>query len=313
MTNKHNRHFNRRNVLMLVFVVLAFCIVLPRLSSFGDSVNTLQDADFVYVGLSILAWVSTFFAAALVYVFISLKPLPYTRTLLIQLASGFTNRLVPLGAGIVTLNISYLVKRGHTGIQAGAVVALNNFLGFVGMVILLLCTLMLNPGSLRNSLEVHAHISSGWLTLIVMILFAGLLLLVTFGLKLIRKVKRAFKTVIKSSLHKPVRLFWALLSSMAITVGYTLALYTIGLAFNVHLSIPQALFVLTIGVAAASVTPTPGGIGGAEVGIVAALVSVGITPHQALITALMYRFITYWLPIVPGFVCLQVALRRRYI
>lgn len=298
---------------MLIFVVLAFCVILPRLSSFGDSIDTLQDADFVYVGLSILAWLSTFFVAALVYFFISLRPLPYGRTLLVQLASGFTNRLAPLGAGIVTLNIGYLVKRGHTGIQAGAIVALNNFLGFVGMTILLLCTVIISPDSLKNSLELHLDISSGWVAVLATSLFVGLSLLVVFGLKLLRKVHKALQKIIQNSLDRPMRLAQALLSSMAITVGYTLALYTIGLAFNVHLSIPQALFVLTIGVTASAITPTPGGIGGAEVGLVAALLSVGITLHQALITALMYRFITYWLPIVPGFVCLQVALRRGYI
>ena len=311
MKYKHNRHVNRRNVVTLVFVVLAFCIVLPRLSSFRDSINTLRDGDFVFVGLSILAWLSTFFAAALVYTFISLRPLPYARTLLVQLASGFTNRLAPLGAGIVTLNMGYLVKRGHTTVQAGAVVALNNFLGFVGMAILLLGTVVVSPSSLKNSLQVH--LSSAWVAVVATGIFIGLCLLVVFGLKLLRKIERAFRLIMKNTLDKPMRVVMALLSSMTITAGYTTALYTIGLAFNVHLSIPQALFVLTLGVAAGSVSPTPGGIGGAEIGLVAALISVGITPHQALTTALMYRFLTYWLPIVPGFICLQIALRKRYI
>lgn len=313
MTNKHNRHSSRRNVVSLIVVLLAFWIILPQLSYFKDSVTTLRNSDFAYIELGGLAWLSTFFTAAFVYKFISLRPLLYEQTLLVQLASGFTNRLAPLGAGIVTLNMGYLIKRGHTSAQAGAVVALNNILGFVGIIILLLCTMLMGTDSLRNSLEVNSPITRIWGIVTLLCVFAGIGVMVIFGAKLLQKVKKAVRTVVENIFRRPLHLGLALGAAILITVGYAATLYAIGLAFNVHLSAPQALFVLTVGVAAGAITPTPGGIGGAEIGLIAALVSVGVSSHQALTVALMYRFLTYWLPILPGFICLQIAIRRRYI
>lgn len=313
MTIKANRHFKVINAITVIVALVSLVIFLPQLASFKASLATLHNADNIYIGLSIIFWVLTFFAAALVYKFISLRPLPFPRTLLIQLASGFTNRLAPMGAGIVTLNISYLMKRGHSATESGTLVATNNLLGFVGIAILLLGTAILSPYSFVNSFNVPINIPAVWILVLAVSLSIGLIAIVIFGLKQIRQLQTAAQLILRSIYKKPLRLFLALGASIAITIGYAAALYSIGLAFNVHLTIAQTLLVLTIGVVAASITPTPGGVGGAELGLTAALISAGISSHQALTVALMYRFIVYWLPILPGFLCFQVALRRHYI
>jgi uncharacterized membrane protein YbhN (UPF0104 family) len=313
MKNKHNNDSYIRNAVALIVILLAFIIILPRLSSFNQSLLTLRNADFVYVGAAVAIWLTTFFSAAFVYKLIALRPLIYSRTLLVQLSSGFTNRLAPLGAGILALNISYLVKRGHTGSQAAAIVALNNLLGFISTVILLLGLLILHPVSFSNSFDVHIHLPTIWLVSMGILLIIGLYVLTVYGRKLFKKATLAVKSVLPRILGQPRHLLLALMASLAITVGYSATLYVIGLACNAHFSLGQALLVMTLGVLAASVTPTPGGIGGAEVGLVGALIAVGITSHQALTVALLYRFLTFWLPILPGFICFQIILRKRYI
>ncbi|EFK95656.1 conserved hypothetical protein [sediment metagenome] len=102
----------------------------------------------------------------------------------------------------------------------------------------------------------------------------------------------------------------ALLFSMMITACYAAVLYFAIHALGADASLLQTFIVLTAGVAAASVTPTPGGIGGAEAGLVAGLVSIGITADVGLSIALVYRFVTFWLPILPGFIAFQIALKR---
>jgi uncharacterized protein (TIRG00374 family) len=85
------------------------------------------------------------------------------------------------------------------------------------------------------------------------------------------------------------------------------------LALGATLSLIQVIVVFTVGVAAASVTPTPGGIGGAEAGLAAALTGTGMTADLAISIALLYRLITYWLPIIPGFICFQYSVKKEYI
>jgi uncharacterized membrane protein YbhN (UPF0104 family) len=304
---------SRRNSIALAIMLLAFGIFLPRLSSFNESVSTLRDADYVYVVIGLLIWLTTFFSAAFVYKLIALRPLAYGNTLLVQLASGFTNRLAPLGAGILALNISYLIKRGHTGGQAGAIVALNNLLGFLSTVLLLLCLFIFDPHTFDRLFNGKVQLSAGWLAVILVMIALSVYLLTVYGSKLVSRAKIAIKSVLRSALDKPLSIGMAFVASIMITLGYSVTLYVIGLACNAHFSVGQAIVITTIGVVAASLTPTPGGVGGAEVGLVVALIATGITSHQALTVALLYRFLIFWLPILPGFVCLQVVLRKRYI
>jgi uncharacterized membrane protein YbhN (UPF0104 family) len=304
---------DRKRLFLLVIGLLTLYVVVPRFSSFNNSFTTLRDADFAYVGLSVLFWLATFLAAALVYKLIAPRELPYRRTLLIQLASGFTNRLAPLGAGAIAINVRYLIKRGHSAIQAGSLAALNNLLGFAGNAILLIVAIAYNPDSLNDSFKVHIRLSSILIALIVLGLVAGIGVIAVINSKLARQIKKTVGLLVQSVFRRPGRLVLALAASALITIGYTLVLYFIALAFNVHLSVTQTLLVLTLGVLAATITPTPGGIGGAEAALIAALISIGVTSHQALTVALTYRFLVYWLPILPGFICFQAALRRRYI
>jgi uncharacterized membrane protein YbhN (UPF0104 family) len=306
------RQVSRKNVFLLLIVVTGLYVLAPRMGSFKNSLPAVANADYAYIGLGILAWLSTFFTSALVYKFIALKPLKYHRTLLVQLASGFTNRLVPAGIGTLTLNISYLSKSGHTAVQAASLAALNNFLGFAGNVFLLLIALAISPVYINNGLHIHIHRS----TLIAVAILGLLVLLVIFkkaGSRILKAIKNAVGLITRNIIKKPSYFLAALVASMAVTCGYTLSLYSVGLALNVHISFAQTLLALTLGVAVATITPTPGGLGGAEAGLVAALISLGVASHQALAMVLTYRLIVYWLPIVPGFICLQLALRRRYV
>jgi len=185
--------------------------------------------------------------------------------------------------------------------------------GFVGNAILLIAAILFNPDSLNGALKIHIKLSN----ILIAVIFLGLLVGVGFmavvSSNLAKRIKRTTGLLVQTVFRRPKRLVLALLASMIITTCYTLVLYFMALAFNVHLSITLTLLVLTLGVLAATITPTPGGIGGAEAGLVAGLISIGVTSHQALTVALTYRFLVYWLPILPGFICFQLALRRGYI
>ena len=313
MSIKLAERADRNRIFLLVVALLMLYVFVPRYSSFRNSFTTLRQADFAYIGLGIGFWLATFLAAAAVYKFIALRSLPYRRTLLVQAASGFTNRLVPLGAGAIALNVRFLIKQKHSAPQAGSLAALNNLLGFSGNAILLLLAILFNPNSLNNSFKIHIKLSSILIIAIVVCLVALSGIIGVINSKLAKTVKNSAGLLVHSILRRPGRLMLALLASMVITVCYTLVLYFMALAFNVHLSITQTLLVLTFGVLTATITPTPGGIGGAEAALVAGLIAIGVSSHQALTIALTYRFSVYWLPILPGLVAFQFAVRRRYI
>jgi hypothetical protein len=46
--------------------------------------------------------------------------------------------------------------------------------------------------------------------------------------------------------------------------------------------------------------PLPGGVGGVEGGMIAALAGFGVDAGQAVVAVLLYRGVTFWLPLIPG-------------
>jgi undecaprenyl-diphosphatase len=307
------KRVNGRMLLLLVAILLGIYVFLPQVERFRESFQAIGDARLHLLLLGGLLSLGTYLAATEVYRLISYYPLPYLRTFLVQIASSFANRLLPAGAGGLATNARYLVKHNHTEIQAASLAALNNILGLVGHLILLLIVILFSKTPLSDVLVFRL---SPVFVIIGLLGLATVMMIFIFAPKIRGKARRALRVAIsdfKELMRQPFRLGAALLGAMTITVMYALTLYASAHALGFELSILETFIVFTVGVAAASVTPTPGGIGGAEAGLVAGLASVGIPADQGLSIALVYRFLTYWLPIIPGFICFQIALRKNYI
>ena len=58
----------------------------------------------------------------------------------------------------------------------------------------------------------------------------------------------------------------------------------------------QAFFVGMFG----NLLPMPGGVGGVEGGMIAALAAFGVDAGQAVVAVLLFRAVTFWLPLIPG-------------
>jgi uncharacterized protein (TIRG00374 family) len=58
----------------------------------------------------------------------------------------------------------------------------------------------------------------------------------------------------------------------------------------------QAFFVGMFG----NLLPMPGGVGGVEGGMIAALAGFGVDAGQAVVAVLLFRAVTFWLPLIPG-------------
>jgi uncharacterized protein (TIRG00374 family) len=91
-----------------------------------------------------------------------------------------------------------------------------------------------------------------------------------------------------------------------------MALFLVLHSLGLEVSWLVALFAISIGAFAGAAVPTPGGVGGAEAGIGATLVACGVASDSAVLAALVYRGLTYWLPLLPGYAAFRIV-ERRYI
>jgi uncharacterized protein (TIRG00374 family) len=110
---------------------------------------------------------------------------------------------------------------------------------------------------------------------------------------------------------QPWRVLGALLCSIMLTTIYVAVLFVCALSLGVHITWWHVFIIFTVGIAAGTATPTPGGLVGAEAGLVAGFVAYGQPAAVALAIALLYRLLTYWAPMVPGFVVFTIV-RKRY-
>ena len=297
----------------LAIVAIAIYVVVPQLSMFNRSLGLATGAQPGLVLAALGCNLTSYLAAALTYYLLAIKPLRYRPTLLVQVASMFTNRLLPAGLGGMGANFFYLRRAGHTSSQAVSVVGLNNFLGFVGNALLVGVLLLVLP---KTRQAIPAGRLSASTVIIALAVMVGLLLAVTLITRLRQKLAAASAAIahnIWRYRQQPRRLMAALGSSLLVTTSNLLCLWLSALAVNVHVGIVTILLILTFGVAVGSVAPTPGGLGGVEAGLVAGFIAYHVPANQALASVLIYRLINYWFSLLLGAVAFVVAQRRGYL
>ncbi|HVX56720.1 MAG TPA: lysylphosphatidylglycerol synthase transmembrane domain-containing protein [Candidatus Saccharimonadales bacterium] len=306
-------HPRRRHVALLVLLVLALYVVVPQIGDFRSSWRLLSHPAPGFTALAILLTGATFAAGAGTYCFLAFRRLNYARTTVVQIAANFVNRLLPAGIGALGANYLYLRHEHHSGTQAGSVVAINNLLGFVGHGLILLLTLVFFAHGALDISGPHHHLGRAVLLEAIGILIIGLIiLLVFFGRRRVLHTARDIKRQLWSYRQRPLSLMAALGTSICLTLCNVLALLCCLHALSLHLPFAAVLLVFSFGVGTGSAVPTPGGLGGFEAGLAAGFVAYGIEPAQALAVALLYRFISYWLPLLGGAGAFAVAGQRNW-
>lgn len=300
-------HIKRRRILLVVVIALAIYVVIPQFGGFRDSWQYLQQPHFGDVLTAIGFTLLTYACAALTYCLLAFKRLRYGRTLLVQFAAMFINRLLPAGIGAAGVGYTYLRSQKHSPPQATATVAVNNILGFSGHILLVLTILITSHVAIPVSQTVFWWLLPA-LGAIAVLAIAGFY---KFGSKRIRRFTLQLGHDFGSYKRRFRRLLLAQLSSLGVTLTNVLSLYYCALALDVNLSLAAIILIFTFGVGLGTATPTPGGLGGFEAGLVAGFVAYGIDADKALAAALLYRLVSYWLALVLGGLAFLVVERKK--
>ena len=101
-------------------------------------------------------------------------------------------------------------------------------------------------------------------------------------------------------LRRPGKLALLFGGSALVTVGNIVALFFSLVALGGDLSLASVGAVYLVGVTIASFAPTPGGIGAIEAVLISGLVAAGVDNVTAVPAVFLFRLITFWLPILPG-------------
>lgn len=305
---------SRRNLVLLIVLLLVLYAVVPRLSYFSSSLHAIRQANISDLLKAAAAMLVTYAVAAAVYRTLAYPRLRYGRTILTQFAATFANRLLPSGIGAISVNFIYLRKNGQSAPEAAATVAINNVLGLVGHSILLIFAVafLSAPMSAFSFKNIHVGIESWWIVIAVLLAAIALAKYEPLRQRAVNGLRHLLKSIGNYRRFKG-RLTLALMFSICVTLSYVVCLTACAWAVGADLSFSQILVVLSLGVAGGVVAPTPGGLIGAEAGLVLGMVAYGASSGVALAAVLIYRLFTYWLPLVLGGLAFSYARRRRYI
>ncbi len=299
-----------RKLVVLVAITVGTFMLLRDAGTLRLALASLPHANPIGLLLTGVFGALTYPAAAVALTAASGCPLPLARTAAAQLAAACTNRIAPAGIGGMATNVRYLEGNGVPRSQALTAIGITSIASFCVHTIAMIAALALVHR------PVGALMSATPAILPAPALLAGVIVATAVGTFVARRFGTRAKVALRESCATvgsmcadPGRLARMLAGTIGVTFGHGFAFVAAVTACGVHLGVMTLLSVFLAGSAAASVAPTPGGLGALEAAFVAGLTTLGSPAVPALAGVLTYRLITYWLPILPGAVALGI-LRR---
>lgn len=239
--------------------------------------------------------------------------LPFLRTNLIQFAQGFLNRFTPANAGGMALRARYLQREGVDLTVGAAAVGLGSAAS--GMVQIVFMLVFLVWGGAAHELSRFKFPSVTKLLGFMVLggIVIGAIALSGWGKRVVvPKVRCSLGPALENFRRlaaQPAKLTQLFGGNSLMKLANLVAFAACVSAFGESLGFARigALYMVANTIGAA--VPTPGGVGGLEAALTAALISGGVDAPTAGAIVLVFRLFTFWLPTIPGWACLQQAQR----
>lgn len=264
------------------------------------------------VGFSALSYV----AAAMSLLGFVPERVPFGKTVLAQIAGSFVKIVAPAAVGGVALNTRFLQRSGVRPGLAVASVGASQLFG-LGCHILLLGAFGYLTGTEKtpSSLTPSRTVIAGLLTVAVLVLVVTA---IPFLRKfLVTRVRSLFAGVVPRMLdvvQRPQKLLTGIGGMLLLTGLFVMCLDASVRAFSgpdtPHLSYASIAVVFLAGNALGSAAPTPGGMGAVETALTLGLIAVGLPKEVAAPAVLLFRLMTLWLPVLPGWICFNHLTRK---
>ena len=111
--------------------------------------------------------------------------------------------------------------------------------------------------------------------------------------------------------QQPRKMLRGIGGALLVSAGYILCLAACVAAFHRQVPIASIAVVYLTGSALGSLFPTPGGLGAVEFALTAGLTATGLPGAAAGSAVLLFRLITFWLPVPAGWVALSYLERKQ--
>jgi glycosyltransferase 2 family protein len=299
-----------RSLVTLVASVAAAYLLAGELAraSLG---HALRVADYRWGVVALALSAVTYVGATLELSGFVTERLNFTRTMLAQLAGSFVTLVTPAAVGGAALNIRYLQRRKIPAPVAAASVGVSQVVAFVLHILLLVVSVAIAGAADKNPFRPPTW---SYFVLAGLVVAAGVVLALPAGRRLLRaRVQPMLGQVLPRLLEvtqQPRKLAEGIGGALLLSMAYIFCLVACVKAFHGSAAIASIAVVYLTGSALGSIIPTPGGIGAVEAALTAGLVAAGLHGTEAASAVLLFRLLTFWLPVPFGWAALNYLERQ---
>ncbi|MFE7269550.1 YbhN family protein [Streptomyces sp. NPDC057623] len=302
-----------RTLISFIAGAIAAYFLLTQLThiEFGP---LIANAQWGWVAAAVLFSAASYFAAAMALLGFVPERVPFRRTVAAQVAGSFVKIVAPAAVGGVALNTRFLQRAGVRPGLAVASVGASQLFGLGCHILMLLAFGYLTGTEKTPSLSPSRTVIAGLLTVAVLVLVVTS---VPFLRKfVVTRVRSLFAGVVPRMLdvlQRPQKLVTGIGGMLLLTACFVMCLDASIRAFGsegTSLSIASVAVVFLAGNALGSAAPTPGGVGAVDVTLTVGLIAVGLPSEVAAPSVLLFRMLTLWLPVLPGWLAFNHLTRK---
>ncbi|MFE3879736.1 flippase-like domain-containing protein [Kitasatospora sp. NPDC059146] len=295
---------------LIMVIALTFAAYLA-LTTIKPAQLKLSQMNWAWAAAALLAAAFSYVAAAMSLTGFVPERLPFRRTVAAQLAGSFVKLVAPAAIGGIALNTRYLQKAGIRPGQAVASVGASQLAGLAGHLLLLFSFGLITGSQTNGDLSASRAVIIGVLTAAVLALVvAAVAPLRRFVLGRLRSLFFGVVPRMLDLMQTPSKLITGFGGILLLTLSFTACLDFSVQAFGGDVSFSAVAVVFLTANAAGSAIPTPGGIGPVEVALIGALTVADVSPAVATPAVFLFRALTFWLPVLPGWIAYNVLQRR---
>ena len=308
-------------LIMIVGTLIGGWALIGVLIDVSQSFDTVIGADWLWVVVAFILSQLAYVASGMEGVGSVAGPLPFARAVAVEVANSFS-ALAGGTAAVFATRVRFFQRQGYdstVALSSGAIMATSSW---TAIAVLFLVSLPFSWGSIHIEITPESGGDSKlvWIILAVVVLVAlaaGLLLAVPrFRRLAAEKVRPKARDIwgnLRQVASSPRKLVLLVGGSFAQELLVAMALSVSLRAFGDHVNLPTLYVVIFLAGIIGGISPSPGGMGVVEAGMILGLTAAGVSEADATAAVFIQRLFTSYLPPIWGWLTLVWMRKREYL
>ncbi len=308
-------------LIMVIGSLIGGWALIGVLIDVSRSFDTVLGADWLWVIMALILAQLAVVASSVESIGSIAGPLPFGRVLGVEVANAFSS-LAGGTPAVFATRVRFYQQQGYdssVALSSGAIMATSSWIA-KGVIFLVSLPFAWGAIHLEVTPESGGDSKLVWIILAVVVLVAlvaGLALAVPRLRRLAsEKVRPRIRGIwgnLRQVASSPRKLVLLTGGSVAQELFVAMALSVSLRAFDDHLRLPILIVVITLAGIIGGVSPSPGGMGVVEAGLILGLTAAGVSEADATAAVFIQRLFTSYLPPIWGWVTLVWMRKREYL